>query len=89
MDDLHVTPAPDDLRITIHSRLGRLQGALVRLPFRFGGEPQKEPIDRCWCVCLDWPGPVVLVCRGCLEHLRFGLDPPENAFYYGAPVAGD
>jgi hypothetical protein len=31
----------------------------------------------------DWPGPMVIGWKGCLEWIRFALDPGEDAIYFG------
>ena len=39
-------------------------------------------MDATWFVAPDWPGPSVIGWRGCLERMRFALDPGEEAFYF-------
>jgi hypothetical protein len=69
--------------VRIHTRLGTFAGSLVRISLEFeawlGGG---APVDATWFVCADWPGPMVLGWQGCLERIRFGLDPTEDAFYF-------
>ena len=35
-----------------------------------------------WFVSEDWPGPNVLGWKGCLERMRFALDPSDESFYF-------
>lgn len=39
-------------------------------------------LDVSWFVCDDWEHPPVIGWRGCLQWIRFGLNPDENAFYF-------
>jgi hypothetical protein len=31
---------------------------------------------------MEWPGPMVLGWKGCLERIRFGFDPNVESFYF-------
>ena len=35
------------------------------------------------CIALaGWPGPIVIGWKGCIERMRFGIDPFEECFYF-------
>jgi hypothetical protein len=73
-------------RAHLSTRLGSFAGTLERIPVRFpAAEGEDLAIEATWFVSEDWPGPVVLGWSGCLERLRFGLDPVEEVFYFRAP----
>jgi hypothetical protein len=79
-DDLEVIVAPTHL----HTRFGLITGSLGRLTVRFpaaDGEPLA--VDATCFTSESWPGPMVIGWKGCLERMRFGLDPSEEAFYFG------
>lgn len=79
-DDLTPDGAPDRLR----TRLGTFSGRLVRIPVGFSAEEGDiAEVDATWFASLDWPGPAVVGWKGCLERLRFALDPIEERFYFG------
>jgi hypothetical protein len=70
--------------VRLETRLGTFEGRLERLPVQFPaveGEPLR--VDSTWFVSPDWPGPLVLGWKGCLERFRFALDPHEERFYFG------
>jgi len=46
-------------------------------------EGQPLLVEATWFVSPDWPGPLVLGWKGCLERFRFALDPNEERFYFG------
>jgi len=65
------------------TRFGRLTGNLLRFrTFLVASEGESVEIEATWFVCTDWPGPMVLGWRGCLERIRFGFDPGEEIFYF-------
>ena len=49
-----------------------------------GVEKEELPIDATWLIIEDWPGPTVLGWRGCLERMRFAVDPLDNWFYFAS-----
>ena len=68
------------------TRYGLLFGRRERAPILFPaevGEPLE--VDATWFISADWPGPLVIGWKGCLERMRFALDPsPEvEQFYFG------
>lgn len=69
--------------ILLHTRFGLLRGGLYRLPVLFpssnGGLCR---VEATWFVSPEWPGPAVIGWKGCLERLRFALDPFEGQFYF-------
>lgn len=67
----------------LETRLGTFYGRLERIPVRFPNrEGEPLTIEATWFVCPDWPGPLVLGWKGCLERFRFALDPTEELFYF-------
>ncbi len=40
-----------------------------------------------WTPGLTWDLPVILGLQGCLEFIRFAVDPETNTFYFGATTA--
>jgi hypothetical protein len=68
----------------LHSRFGTITGDLIRIPLIFPSvEGEKVTVDATWFVSADWPGPLVIGWKGCLERLRFALDPGDESFYFG------
>jgi hypothetical protein len=39
-------------------------------------------VEATWFVADGWPGPIVIGWKGCLERMRFALDPSADAFYF-------
>jgi hypothetical protein len=69
----------------LSSRLGVFEGHLERLRLRFPADAGQDwEIEATCFVSPDWPGPMVIGWKGCLEWMRFALDPGEDAFYFGA-----
>lgn len=69
--------------ISLSTRFGSFDGYLVRLDIEFcadAGEPIRT--DCAAVVCPNWPSGPVIGWKGCLEGLRFGLDPQINRFYF-------
>ena len=65
------------------TRFGRLSGHLIRFPTLLVTEEGEDvEIEATWFVCSEWPGPMVLGWKGCLERIRFGFDPTEEIFYF-------
>jgi hypothetical protein len=77
---------PDPAFPPYSTRHGLLAGRQERMPILLlpeeGGSLE---IDATWFISPDWPGPIVLGWKGCLERLRFALDPTpgEERFYFG------
>jgi hypothetical protein len=69
----------------ISTRLGHFDGVIDRMALTFVGVDDEElPVDATWMIIADWPGPTVLGWRGCLERMRFAVDPLDNWFYFAA-----
>jgi hypothetical protein len=67
----------------LQTRFGRLSGQLQRFPLFFvANDGETAEIDATWFVSSDWPGPMVIGWKGCLERVRFGLDPSDDSFYF-------
>lgn len=61
---------------TLHTRLGTFQGHLYRVEISLiadWGEPLT--IEGTFLFCEHWTGPTVLGFYGCLERIRFAIDP--------------
>lgn len=72
-------------QVRLETRFGLFSGGLQRLPLTFvATEGQELAIDATWFVNADWPGPLVLGWKGCLERTRFALDPAEERLYFGS-----
>jgi hypothetical protein len=73
--------APSDTFLL--TRFGRISGYLIRLPATLvAAEGQDVEIEATWFVSPDWPGPLVLGWKGCLERMRFGFDPGSESFFF-------
>jgi hypothetical protein len=67
----------------LSSRLGTFEGTIDRLELTFRGfNGESLMIDGTWLIIEDWPGPTVLGWKGCLERMRFAVDPMDNWFYF-------
>ncbi|HTE18125.1 MAG TPA: hypothetical protein VK689_07060 [Armatimonadota bacterium] len=65
------------------SRFGAISGRLERIPLSFvATEGTELTLEATWFVSRDWPGPTVIGWKGCLERMRFGLDPSDESFYF-------
>jgi hypothetical protein len=66
------------------TRFGALTGSIGRVTIHLdAAEGESIAIDATCFVSEDWPGFLVIGWKGCLERMRFGLDPGEDAFYFG------
>lgn len=80
--DLYPDPAVPGL---LTARHGLVRGRLERLWIRFPAEDGDDlDVDALCFLSADWTGPTVIGWKGCLEGVRLGLDPAEDAFYFGA-----
>ena len=69
---------------TLHSRFGSIKSEWARTRLIFlASEGEELPVEATWFVSPDWPGPLVIGWKGCLERLRFALDPGDESFYFG------
>ncbi len=73
------------LKEKMSSRFGVYEGYLNRLPLNFIAESGDSlQIEATCFISGDWPGPPVIGWKGCLERIRFAIDPSLNRFYFGA-----
>jgi hypothetical protein len=80
--DLIPEPAADSVLL---SRFGAVTGTLARLPLTLvAAEGDDLTVEATCFISEDWPGPLVIGWKGCLERLRFALDPDDESFYFGA-----
>jgi hypothetical protein len=76
----------DEATIPLSTRFGTLHGRLERIWIRFdAAEGQPTEVQATCFLSAEWPGPLVIGWKGCLQWVRFGSDPVEEAFYFGAP----
>ena len=70
-----------------HTRFGLLAGELIRLPVRFlADEGEPAEVEATWFLSPEWPGPIVIGWKGCLERMRFAFDPYSAQPYW---ILGD
>lgn len=81
--DLGLDLNPGRRRVPLHTRFGTIQGRLVRLRLHLVAEVGSSlEIEASCFVSQDWPGPLIIGWKGCLERIRFALDPGEDAFLF-------
>jgi hypothetical protein len=77
-------PDPLGWVLPLHSRFGRVEGCIERIPVRFRStDGATVEVQATWFVSADWPGPTVIGWKGCLERLRFAFDPNLDWLYFG------
>jgi hypothetical protein len=71
--------------VTMSTRLGRLQGHLVKIPVRFvADEGRSLEFDGTFFISPEWSsGLSFLGYSGLLDSIRFAVDAPANQFYFG------
>ena len=73
----------DELDTRLHTRFGTIVGRLARIALSLhADEGVRVDVEATWFISQDWPGPPVLGWKGCLERIRFALDPAEESFYF-------
>lgn len=83
-DQLDLDPFASGETTSLSTRFGTLHGQLQRVLVTFdAAEGEPLTIDATCFVSAEWPGPMVIGWRGCLERMRFGFDTTEEAFYFG------
>lgn len=71
--------------VAFSTRFGTLVGQLARVSVTFDATEGESLTLQATCfVSEEWPGPMVIGWRGCLERMRFGFDTVEEAFYFAA-----
>lgn len=71
--------------VRLATRFGPLVGRLDRFRVQFVADGGTSlTVEATWFVSQDWPGPIVIAWKGCLERLRFALDPGDEIFYFGS-----
>lgn len=76
-------PGPGEPPIRMSTRLGVYEGWLDRIRLELPAVTGVAlSIQATWFVAPDWPGPMVLGWKGCLERIRWAVDPGEQAFYF-------
>jgi hypothetical protein len=66
-------PTSSEETISVSTRFGTLLGRLERVTVT---------IQATCFVSADWPGPMVIGWKGCLERIRFGFDTSTETFYF-------
>jgi hypothetical protein len=83
--ELGLEPGADLPPAVLSTRFGAIRGRIERLPVTLlAQEGEDLTLDATWFVSEDWPGPPVIGWKGCLERLRFALDPDDESFYFGS-----
>jgi predicted aspartyl protease len=73
----------DESDTRLHTRFGTIVGRLARIQISLhADEGERIHVETTWFISEDWPGPPVLGWKGCLERIRFALDPSEESFYF-------
>lgn len=81
--ELGSEPAPGEPIVRLSTRLGLFEGWLDRARLTFPADVGEAiDVDATWFVSPDWPGPMVIGWKGCIERVRSALDPSEQAFYF-------
>ena len=82
-DDLELFDR-DGPTVTISSRMGTVQGKLVRAMTTLVAEDGDSlEVDSTVFVSRDWPAGNFIGYSGLLERIRFAIDPQANAFIFG------
>ena len=69
----------------LSTRFGTLAGRLERVSLTFDASEGRSLTIQATCLLsADWPGPMVIGWKGCLERMRFGFDTTEEVFYSAA-----
>lgn len=77
-------PLPGAEATVMLTRFGSIVGHVQRVPITFPAlEGEELTVDATWFVSEEWPGPMVIGWKGCLERIRFALDPSDESFYFG------
>lgn len=79
-------PSSDLERRRIDTRLGQFTGLIDRIDISFRGFNDRSLVVDCtWLIIEGWPGPTIMGWNGCLERMRWAVEPMDNWFYFGAP----
>lgn len=78
-------PTPGPEAVNMDTRFGVMRGRLERIPIRFEADDGNQlEVDTTSFIAAEWPGPIVIGWRGCLERIRIALDPASDIFYFGS-----
>jgi hypothetical protein len=73
----------DEADVLLSTRLGDFAGRLEQIPVSLEArEGVSLEIEATWLVTDQWEGPAVIGWKGCLERMRFALDPFTDDFYF-------
>lgn len=76
---------PDGSTPPLHTRFGTFFGRLERLPVVFEAEDGAPlAVEATWFVSPEWTGPAVIGWKGCLERMRFAIDPFTERWYFAS-----
>ena len=82
-DDLELFDRDGDT-VTIRSRMGTVQGKLVRaMTTLVADDGDSVEVDSTVFVSRDWPAGNFIGYSGLLERIRFAIDPQDNTFIFG------
>lgn len=81
--DLDLHADSDNSGLLMLTRFGSIVGHLERVPvLLLAGDGREMTVEATWFFSPNWPGPTVIGWKGCLERMRFGLDPSDESFYF-------
>jgi hypothetical protein len=81
--DLGLDDPSEGQAARLHTRFGVIEGQLVRTELGFhADEGAIVDVEATWFISDDWLGPPVIGWKGCLERIRFALDPGDESFYF-------
>jgi hypothetical protein len=82
--ELGLDPGSEGESLPLHTRFGLLQGRLESVAIHFlADRGERLRVEATCFISEDWPGPFVIGWKGCLERMRFALDPGDDSFCFG------
>jgi hypothetical protein len=70
----------------LHTRLGYFQGTLGHGQLRIvAAQGEHLEVQALMFLSPDWPGGNFIGYEGCLDRIRFAVDPYRNRFYFASP----
>jgi len=82
-EDLGCPPRADDPSAMLHTRFGRMLGQIARVPLVLPVvDGEALTVEATFWISDQWSGPTVIGWKGCLERIRFAIDPQTETFYF-------
>jgi len=73
----------EDYPIRMSTRLGDFSGFINRFPIYFiADNGDSLEVESTCFISEDWPGPIMIGWLGCLERMKFAIDPSCNLFLF-------